>query len=476
MNRELKLLLSVSLTALLVVSACTSESDRVYAEAKKCASEISAGGNCGNQQQKNTNESGNTTVEPPSDNRSAGNEYASVYLDSTQSMKGFAFNPDTNFTRVIESLSYALPGSRLYKYGLARNRGEGRPATGQIQFAREIRFSQELRRPGFYDLAYNEDDMLFNQLADQQEPSLNVLITDGVYSARQTELQSGVVSAIDRWVKKGWFFGILIFSSPFEGDLYSENTRSWIRDVKVPARPFYAFVFSPGEKQFRDLRDKLSAEFGEIESVVFPREAVNCAMTPIVKQGLEHKDIPPASPYHLHMYNDTLFGEKNSAELAYDFQCLPTRDYPVTELDLDVSLASYSWIAGAFKKVASAPEFDYSYLATPSPTPPPTANSSVTPSPTNAGATPPKPEPRLRVTFRKDSAATYTMYQLQFSVNGKSLRPSIRALTTEDDSQPNDAHKTYRLFEFISALSTIHLRSPGAVKLPPPAFVVLTNR
>jgi hypothetical protein len=471
MNRELKLLLSVSLTALLAVSACTSESDRVYAEAKKCASEISAGGTCGNQQQKKTSEPGNST---PSDNRSTGNENASVYLDSTESMKGFAFTPDTRFTKVIESLSYALPGSRLYKYGIAGKRGEGKRTTAQTQFAREIRFSQELRRPKFYDLAYNEDDMLFNQLADQPEPSLNVLITDGVYSARQSELQSGVVSGIERWVKKGWFFGILIFNSPFEGDLYSENTRSWIKDVKVPARPFYAFVFSPGEKQFRDLHDKLSADFGEIESIVFPHEAVNCVMTPILKQGLEHKDIPPATPYHLHMYNGTLFGEKNSAELAYDVQCLPAKDYAVTGLDLEVSLASYSWISGAFKKGASAPEFDYSYLATPSPTPTPTA--SVALSPAKAGATPAKPEPRLRVTFRKDSGTGYTMYQLLFTVSAKSLRPTIRPLTTEDDSQPNDADKTYRFFEFISALSTIHLRNPGTVKLPPPAFVVLTNR
>jgi hypothetical protein len=482
---QLRMLLAGVLIVLLLISACTSENDQVHAEATKCATAITSGGDCGVTQtpdskgpestpvQRNGAPQGSpdrgTTARPTEDSR--------VYLDSTESMQGFVTAPNTTFTRVIESLSYAMPGSRLYKYGMT----EDRAIQSHEDFAREIRFTQDLRRPSFYDLDYNEDDLLFNLLAEEDSPARSVLITDGVYSARQSEFESEVVKAINKWLKKGRFFGILVFTSQFQGKLYSENRRTWLDGIEVGARPFYAFVFSPSEKGFRDLREKLAREFQDMQALVFPHEAVACPLEPIAAPGLLFKDVPPEKGFYLHMYNQNIFGEKRLAELTYDFRCLPAKDYPVAEFDLDVSLDSYSWSQESFKKDKHSQQIEFTYEAEAAIGETSNAASpalQVTP-PASTMASPiaaPKPQPRLKLGFVKDAGTQYTFYHVIFSLSSKELKPNIRSLTTEDDSQTQDAEKTYRFFEFISALTTIHLQNEAAVRLPPPVFVILKNQ
>ncbi len=478
---QLKILLAGVFVLLLLLSACTSENDQVHAEARKCATAIANGGDCGAGQTPDSKGQESTLAQNgPEDSPVKGNTDRPiedrVYLDSTESMRGFVATPNTTFTRVIESLSYAMPGSHLHKYGMTE---------GAVQdskdFAREIRFTQDLRRPSFYDLDYNEDDLLFNLLAEEDPPARSVLITDGVYSARQSELESEVVKAINKWLKKGRFFGILVFTSPFQGKLYSENRRTWLSGITVPARPFYAFVFSPNEKGFRDLREKLAREFPDMQALVFPPEAVACPLEPIAARGLVFKDVPPTSAFYLHMYNQSIFGEKSRAELTYDFRCLPAKDYPVAEFDLDISLDTYSWSQESFKKDQHSQQIDFTYqpetangepLNAASPTLQVTPAIATTASP--VGAT--SPQPRLKLAFQKDTGTQYTFYHVVFSLSSKELKPHVRSLTTEDDSQSQDAEKTYRFFEFISALTTVHLQNRTAVKLPPPVFVILKNQ
>lgn len=490
-TRECKLRLRTQLVVTLIVtlllnSACSSESDRVYAEAKRCATALSSGGGCSkppvnvNTPLPSPTQSAGTLNEPnPNGSSEAATEESRVYLDATESMQGFTAAKDTTFTKLVEALSYAMPGSRLYKYGMSSG---SNAAASRENFAREIHFSQELRKSSFYDLDYNEDDALFNYLAAEDQPTRSVLVTDGVYSARQSEFGSEVVKAINKWLEKGRFFGILIFTSPFQGKLYSENRRTWLDGINVGARPFFVFVFSPTEKGFRDLRQKLAADFKDMQALVFPREAVSCPLIPIVEQGLEHKDIPPASPYYLHMYNESLFGTKSEAELTYDFRCTPVNDYPVAELDVEVTLDSYSWLQQSFQKPEHDPEFRFVYddgekgsgpssgADTPALVSVPTP--AVTASPTAAAA----PYPRLKLVLQRDLSTPYTLCRINFGMSIKSLRSNIRSLTTEDDSQPGDAEKTYRFFEFISALSTAHLKNKPTIRLPPPVFVTLKNK
>jgi hypothetical protein len=477
------------LISLPLMSACDGEHERVYAEAKKCAAEITRGSDCAKEDgqhsggpQSHQVQNTNLQQQPskPVQMRSSSIEESRVYLDATESMKGFVSQPNSTFTKLIESLSYAMPGCLLYKYGMMRGR-ELRPGTDIADFANEIRFSQELRKPSFYDRDYNEDDVLFNYLAREERSVRSVLVTDGVYSARQSELQSEVVKAIDKWMESGRFFGILIFNSPYDGKLYSENKRAWIDKVNVSERPFYAFVFSPDEQDFRRLRDKLSAEFKDMQSLVFPNPAIFCQLRPEPKQGLIYKEGSAISPFYLQMYDQTIFNDKNLAELTYEFQCIPAKDYPVMEFGLDVALDSYSWQQDAFKKSERPPQPEFLYpsdsgsgklsIAT-SPLPDAVQSATVASTPTPDS----NKLPKLKLTFHKDTGTSYSFYHPIFSLASKSLQPNIRNRSTEDDSQAGDANKTYRFYEFISALTTVHLQNKEVIKLPPLLFVTIANK
>jgi hypothetical protein len=487
-GREPKAWPAVIAVLCLLLNGCSGEADRVFAEASRCAEVISRGLDCAAPPTSNSNQTDPSSIQKsprphsPSDPKLPGNtnseiEESRVYLDATESMKGYSAVEGTTFTRLIESLSYAMPGSHLYKYGVYNNRSRSaakasRQATED--FAREIRFSQDLRHSSFYDLSFNEDDVLFDHLAREERPVRSVLITDGVYSARESELASAEINAIHKWLAKGHCFGILIFTSPFEGQLYSENRRNWLSSVKVAARPFYAFVFSPDERGFRDLEEKLAVEFKDMRVLLFPSEAVSCSLLPILKQGLERRNSPPLSRFFLQMYNQTVFDKQGSTEVAFDLQCLPADDYPIAALKIDVTLNRYWWQQGTFKLSPSPSRFDYSYAAIrPAPT---VSTPSVAPVTGRATPSPPETRPRLRVTLSRDTESPYSLYHISLSLATQTLRPEIRALSTEDDSQLTEAEKTYRFFEFVSALTTVHLKTPTTVRWPAPIFVLMTNK
>jgi hypothetical protein len=492
------ILLSASL-----LSACTSEGDRVYAGARGCAESISKGGVCPPQQGQGAAharpEGAGDSARGPAqadgvraDNAPA--EETRVYIDASESMKGYAAAPDNSFVKVVEALGYAMPGCKLYKYGFAGGR---RPEAdnGQSSFAQEIRFSQELRRPSFYDLGYNEDDVLIKHLAREDTPARSVLLTDGVYSARNTELQSEVVKAVGEWMGRGRFFGILIFKSTFDGRLYSENSRSWTEPVKAGARPFYAFIFSPTEREFRELRGQLASEVEVAGSLAFPREAVSCAIAPQDKQGLEKKDAPPRSPFYLYMYNASVFSADDRAEFSFHLRCTASDDYPVAAFRPEPELDAYTWQQGSFMKSERPPQFGHRYAeppAAPGDAAAPSPGDAAAPSPGDAaapspGASPAAPasptttpaarsRPNLTLTLSRDAVAGYSLYHLKFDLSGRVLRPDIRNISTQDDALIGEAGKTYRFYEFISALTAMHLQDKKATAAPPPVFIAVANK
>jgi hypothetical protein len=390
-------------------------------------------------------------------------------------MKGFVAAPDNSFVTVIEALGYAMPGCKLYKYGFPGGRKVAAAEAGQLPFAQEIRFSQELRRPTFYDLAFNEDDVLIKHLAQEATVARSVLLTDGVYSARNTELQSEVVKAIEQWLDKGRFFGILIFTSAFDGRLYSENNRAWTAPVRISARPFYAFIFSSTEKEFRELREQLQGEVKIVGSLAFPREAVSCTVVPEDKNGLEKKDVPPRNAFYLQMYNASIFAGKNQAELFFDLRCTPSADYPVAVFKPEPVLDSYAWQQNSFRKNERTPQFEHKYTeeavaATPSPEA--EGVGAATPAPTPTAIR----KPNLKLILNRESEASYSLYHLTFNLSGRALRPSIRDLSTQDDGLISEAGKTYRFYEFISSLTTMHLQNRNAIVLPHPVFITTANK
>lgn len=464
---------------LVTLGGCTS----VYDKARECATEITARGNCETPASDVADANLQTPVAPSPVAPAATPQNASaavesrVYLDASESMRGFAAPGENNqFVKLLETIGYALPGCRLFKYGISTRAGSRAEASDVNKIENnlsEIRFSKDLGNESFYNLGNNPDDVLFNHLANEEKPVRSVLITDGVYSSPNAELQSETVKAIENWMRRGRFFGILIFRSPFAGKLWSENKRVWIEDVNVDKRPFYAFVFSPDEKGFIELRDKLAAEFSNLDAVTFPKEAVHCELSPKTKISLEDSEEPPNSPFYLYQYTSDIFNENNSAELFYDLGCKPAESYPIEKFAVQISLNYYSWEGSAFKKNDKPPLSSIEYA--------PLTGGAADEKETKSAPAPNPPQEtadkgNLKISLHKEPKTAYSFYHLIFNLSGNNnVLQKIRGLSTQDDSVRENADRTYRFYEFISALATVHLQNKEAIKLPPPTFVLLTN-
>lgn len=483
-----KIIFAVPLFCLILTSGCSTD---VGKAAQDCAGNIILKKRCDTSPNQAVN--ANAGQEIPASNRQPaapddqpGNAIASesrVYLDSTESMKGFASPKENNkFLDLIEALGYAMPGTRLYRYGLSAAKKTTPNLNDSLT---EISYSQELRKESFYGMKHNKDDLLINFLVSEEKPVRSVLITDGVYSSPGTELESAVANAIGEWIKKGRFFGILVFRSPFKGRLYSENIRSMIDKVDVPERPFYAFVFSPKESDFNDLKDRLKENFANVKPLVFPKEVVNCNVEAKSLSNISQTFLPPKEKYFLYMYTPDVFGSADSVNLYYDTRCEPVKDYPISDFSVNITPSYYSWQNEGFVENTASLKSASSMIAEGDPIPNDnanaiqTANSSSSDEPgaqTGTDAKKASSKGTLMVTLQRDASSPYSFYHLNFELSGKSLSPDVRSLSTPDDSDPRNAGKTFRFFELMSALTNIHLRNSEAVKLPKPLFVVLANR
>lgn len=374
-----------------------------------------------------------------------------VYLDASLSMKGFV-NPmhHSRFDEFLDAIGDAMPGCQLYKYG---QRGEKPPDNNQT-LSERIRFGLELHRPEFYDLTYNPDDRLIQQLANEEHPALSVLITDGVYSEPQGATSPPVVQGIQKWMDQGNTFGILILKSRFDGPFYSEHERKMLSKFSVEERPFYAFVFSPTVKGFKELQENLERRFPETEmqTILFSDDAVSCVpkLDPKLK-GVYSFSNPPTSPYYWQMFNDKLFDQANPAHVQYSVSCTISPTYPIAQLGFDTVSEYYRWEKGAFKKAERPPD-----------------GFQVVPS-SNSPAT------SMAVTFPKDTSSDYGFYYLRMIPSPRSLRPEIKNNSTLDDETQEEARKTYRFNELITSLVNTHFKSHLTDKASPVIFVTIEN-
>ena len=185
---------------------------------------------------------------PPSQVQESPSVEQKVFIDHSESIKGFVSLPTANdkntFIRFIESMPDVLPGCKVYKYGQPSGlRGKSITISEIIS---AVEFDNQLRNPDSYRLEYNPDDVLFGGVFTyDQKPSFSVLVTDGVESDSQGKVNTKVVDAMCAWLNQGKLFAILKLTSNFSGRFYSERLRRMIGKVDAASRPFYAFVFSP---------------------------------------------------------------------------------------------------------------------------------------------------------------------------------------------------------------------------------------
>ena len=395
-----------------------------------------------------------------------------VYLDASLSMKGFANVPgDTPFSALVEGIGDDIPGCQVYKYGQMGHQ----PESDSAALIREIRFGRELRQPQFYDLDYNPDDRLFARIAEEDPPAFSVLITDGVYSVPLGATSPPVVEALQKWIDRGYAFGVFVFKSPFNGTIYAEHGPARLPDISVPERPFYAFVLSPNIGELRNLRDKLQRRIPGMLPIIFSEDAVDLRVNfQELTKGTYSFKRPPSEPYHWHMFSADLFESGSRATVGYTLSYQVAPEYPVAEFKADLMVDYYRWNGSQFVKVKEGPVqgFDYKFDGI---TMPVAQREGAGGQPGPGGKRPAAPPPNLTIFYPQDSGGRYGFYDIKFLVLPKSLRPEIQELSTRDDSDPANAGKTFRFYELLNAISEIHFKKRLAAKTSPPLFVTISN-
>lgn len=395
-------------------------------------------------------------------------EESRVYIDSSKSMAGFVdSNNHTKFDELLDAIGDDLPGCLLFKYGQL---GET-PPQEPSQLMKPARFGSELHDFGFYNLTYNPDDRLVEMLASEERPVRSVLITDGVYSQEEGSTSPPVVNAIQKWMQLGRTLGVFILRSRFNGPFYSELRRGFLPHVTVEDRPFYLFVFSPTIQGIKELQEKLQRRFPEMRALVFSNDAIGTEIDWEDRpQEISLSAKPPSKGYYWQMFNRKLFAQRSLPTLTYTLRLAISQDYPATELEAEPVIEYYRWERTGFRKMdEGAPQGFNARIE-------PESQARQTGGQTSNKDEPNKPAGiKLILNLAPDRSSDYGFYHFKVNFSVKDLQADILELSTRDDSRPINANKTYRFYEFMSSLSSIHFKAQLSAKVSRSLFVTVTN-
>jgi len=387
----------------------------------------------------------------------------SVYIDASLSMAGYTreTNQQSTFDKLLDQLGYALPMCHVYRYGQA---GKIAPKNVSELFT-PAAFGHSLHNPEFYSLQFNPDDRLIEMLAAENPAAFSVLVTDGVYSAPTGGTSPPVVEAMGKWMKQGRYLGILVFRSSYHGPFYSELKYGMLGSVAVSDRPVYAFVFSPTRQMFANLQEKLGREFPKMQTIFFSDDAVHCQVgMPSGNLPLYSQAQPPNVPYHWQMFGAAIFGSQAQAGLPYNIAYDLKEYYPAGKISLDVGTQYYQWVNRAFKE--------------PEPGARPRIACDISPDKTSvisSLSTPAKCAIKITPVLVRDAAANYGFYAFKVNASVGSLRDEIRQLSTWDDSLPQNANQTFRFYEFVAQITSVHFQIVLAKENSPWLFVTVKN-
>lgn len=384
----------------------------------------------------------------------AGNSRAKIYLDASLSMSGYVTGrPDdqTRFDNFVDKLGDYLPGCRIYKFGQGATQELLSPAN----------FDRSVHAPGFYSLNYNPNDALIRQINSEAEPTLSIILTDGVQSDDPGQGNPPVVEAIVEWLKKGGIFGIFVLRSSFKGPFYSEHARAWIRNENgsrtfdIEARPFYAFVLSPTQHEFNELRSKIFRDFPNAGVVLIGDNSVTCQVT---ESSEGPKPYGKGAPQWRWFKGP--FGRNSAVRLDHTVSCKLNPEYPASRLSLTPQVTTCSWNGSDFNTTetaaAAGSEFVYEQLDT--------SDTSDT------------QDFLLKLKLVPDTRSNITFYRVRSSANLSDLRTDIRDLNTEDDSDPRNVEKTYRLSSLVIALTEAHLKTFVREQSLPRLYLTVENK
>ena len=406
-----------------------------------------------------------------------------IYIDSSWSMSGFVGSNSsarTTFDELIDAMPDVLPGCAVYRYGQTGNVNQA--DVSQITTVAE--FDSRLHDPNTYHLGFNPDDALIRHLVSQKKPAFSVILTDGVESDQNGQINTVVVDSIRAWLKSGNLFGILVFKSKFSGQFYSERQRKMIGNVTVDSRPFYAFVMATDRREFDDFVDKLRRRFGRLQSIIFSDDAIKSTIV-LPVEGKYHyaSEAPPNKPYYWQMITvedlASEQGQKSESEntgstnagvttptettVGYQYSFEINKSYPIKILGFRVNVKEHKW---------EQSEVAFKHEAVSSPSEKTTKDLRQT---KKAEATVETFTLPVNDVVRATADGDYHFYAVDCSIYVKEVADDVSSISTRDDSSADNAGKTYRFQELVLAILDVHLKEQIGPRALPRLYVTASR-
>jgi hypothetical protein len=222
-----------------------------------------------------------------------------------------------------------------------------------------------------------------------------------------------------------------------------------------------------------------------MQTIMFSGDALNCAINFAEDQDWIYSSMqPPDTPYYWQMFSSGIVEQDSSGMARYNFKVHLSPEYPVEEFKLNVATDYYRWEQGQFTKIDNGlpSGFEVKTKSIPENNEPDLKQIQYTiANETNsAGSLVPEDGSsdslsNLVVRLPRDMSSDYSLYHLSLNLSVKSLRKSILEISTRDDSIPENAGKTFRFFELITALTDVHLKTQLAAKTSQSLFVTVIN-
>jgi hypothetical protein len=374
-----------------------------------------------------------------------------LYLDATESMAGFVGGANrSTFDQLLDEIGTALPRCQLFRYGQEVDVSSTEPSP---IFAR-TGFGAQVHDPTFYSADFNPDDRLVEYLASEAPSIFSVIVTDGVYSEPAGSTSPPVVEAYRKCMQRGMSLGVFVLRSEFVGNFYSESRRAWLGQLSVPSRPFYAFVLSPAAKAIEDFAERIRTPFPEAELLLFASAGARATMS--LKSGPTAYSSSRSGEPLWGMFEARAFTDAGVFPLEYTIDLDIPSNYPAAEMRIETAADYYTWRDGRFVKSETGPPEGFR-----------AETEKFDPATSGAEGT------RLRISIPFDRSVDYGFYHLRITPMFKSVRGSIADLSTRDDGNPQDANRTFRFYELITALTDVHFAAHIAPRTSSSAFVTV---
>jgi hypothetical protein len=404
-----------------------------------------------------------------------------VYLDASQSMRGYVTRTEGKsiYSSALEILQdSSTNGGRGFHLRLV---GEeiGPVEDGERAGAA---FDAATRDPGLYSSGATNLSAAFGEMGspisnpssssqagsatEGAPPVLSVLVTDGVESKPKTGVNpTGLKNALEELTAKGWAVAVLGVRSQFDGAIASEETGAQFVHrsgaSRAQFRPFYIVLVSPDQGELDTFADALRAGIEDLIDTAAPdaRGSASdlvreCRLTSAYASGAVEATMTCTDGSTLNPVKVTVQG---TTPPRFSFvQDRRTHGF-------EVSVASIPWAPFATEALAkeALDELVAWRITRLAPPGDPNFDKYAYPS-VEVVSSGVGPEGGLRVALKSSMPASSVrgsgscVYRLEGYLDKARLRDAkgpawVSAWSTDDDSRPSNAARTYRLARTLGA-------------------------